>query len=267
MPLTFPDLPTPPPLRAADHQNDGKPHVLIASTGSVATIKLPLIVESLSHHDIFIRIIVTDAAAQFLQGQSSEQPALASLLEYSNVEAIYTDRDEWATPWTRGASILHIELRKWADIMVIAPLSANSLAKMANGFSDGLLMSVIRAWDTTGENDALRPGMVSSKCYQTERGLKPLVVFPAMNAAMWEHPVTEKHLDVLKEEWGCIETETGWIHVIKPMIKELACGDVGAGAMREWKEVVGLVESYLDIEQTWGALGKRRKRKATAEPE
>jgi hypothetical protein len=59
-----------------------------------------------------------------------------------NVEAVYDDADEWGPqPWKRGASILHIELRRWADMLIVAPLSANTLAKIVNGMSDNLLTS------------------------------------------------------------------------------------------------------------------------------
>lgn len=246
------DLPVPPPLRAADFHNDGKPHLLIACTGSVATIKLPLILEALSAHNVSIRVVLTDAAAQFLQGQSTEQPPLSSLLAIPHVEAIYTDRDEWAIPWIRGAPILHIELRRWADIMLVAPLSANSLAKMANGLSDGLILSAIRAWDTTGILDPPREGLPLS--LRTPGGRKPLLVAPAMNTAMWVHPVTAKQIAVLEEEWGV--GDRGWVDVLRPMEKEMACGDVGSGPMKDWRDIVGIVERYLGVVQTEAAEAK-----------
>lgn len=236
-------LPVPPTLRAAEHQNDGKPHVLIACTGSVATIKLPLILETLAQHDVLIRVVITDSAMQFLQGQSAEQPALSSLLLIPRVEAIYTDQDEWNIPWTRGADILHIELRRWADIMLIAPLSANSLAKMAMGISDGLVLSAIRAWDTTGILDPPRPGLTPLLRHE---GKKPILVAPAMNVAMWAHPITRKHMAILENEWG-LTAPGGWIHVLRPMEKELACGDIGTGAMMDWRDVVSVLGHYLDI--------------------
>ncbi|GAB7355036.1 hypothetical protein MBLNU459_g5636t1 [Dothideomycetes sp. NU459] len=238
-------LPPPPPtLRAVDHFHDRKLHILVASTGSVATIKLPLILHALSKHDVSIRVILTHSAAEFLQAQSREQPSVVSLLDIPNVEAVYTDEDEWRTPWTRGADILHIELRRWADLMLIAPLSANSMAKMAAGMADNLVMSVVRAWDTTGRIDAQRPGLPPTM--RTVGGTKPVIVAPAMNTAMWAHPVTQKHTAVLEGEWGV--DSGGWIEFIRPMEKELACGDTGTGAMRDWKEIVSIVESHLGCE-------------------
>lgn len=231
-----------PAFRASDHFNDNKPHVLIACTGSVATIKLSQMLHALSNHNISIRIILTESASQFLQAQADEQPSLWSLLKIRNVEAIYKDDDEWKTPWKRGSSILHIELRRWADVMLIAPLSANSLAKMIQGIADSLVLSVIRAWDTTGIIDPVRPGLEGLR---TEAGKKPIIVAPAMNTAMWAHPITTKQIKVLEDDWGL--EHGGWIQVLRPVEKELACGDTGAGAMKEWKDIVVALEQHLGV--------------------
>ncbi|KAK8210271.1 hypothetical protein M8818_003438 [Zalaria obscura] len=235
------ELPHPPPFRASDHHNDGRPHLLVASTGSVATIKLPLILKELSKYDnASIRIILSHSASQFLQSQSAEQPSVASLLDLPNVEAIYHDEDEWREPWVRGNSILHIELRRWADYMLIAPLSANSMAKLANGISDNLILSVCRAWDTTGLIDPVRPNLGHLR---NNNGKKPIFVYPAMNTAMWQHPVTKKHIEAL-EEWGF--GAGGWLKVCTPVEKELACGDTGAGAMRDWRDIVDEAERWSE---------------------
>ncbi len=223
------------PFVAADHAFDGKKHLLLAASGSVATIKLPNIARALSvHQSLSIRIIVTKSAEKFLVGQSAEQPILESLLELPNVEAIYQDEDEWTKPWVRGDSILHIELRRWALLMVIAPLSANTMAKMTNGIADNLLSSVVRAWDTTGEID----GQV---------GKKRIIVAAAMNTAMWRHPITKKQIKILEEEWGVDGAQDGWVEVLRPIEKTLACGDAGDGAMREWNEIVSVIEARLSL--------------------
>ena len=73
----------------------------------------------------------------------------------------------------------HIEQRAWADLFLIAPLSANTLAKLSTGQCDNLLTCVARAWDFT----------------------KPIVAAPAMNTHMWTHPITRPQLDTLAE-WG-----------------------------------------------------------------
>ncbi len=217
---------------ALAHENDGKHHILLAASGSVATIKIPRIAQALgSHPNVSIRIVLTEPAEQFLQGQSEEQPPLASLIDLPNVDCIYHDEDEWSKPWVRSDKILHIELRRWAHILLVAPLSANSLAKMVNGISDNLLLNVIRAWDTTGLIDMRK---------------KRIFVAPAMNTAMWRHPITRKQIKVLGEDWG--DGDEGWITVLRPTEKELACGDTGDGAMMDWKEVVGRVSGYLQLD-------------------
>ncbi|KAK3192787.1 hypothetical protein K4F52_001144 [Lecanicillium sp. MT-2017a] len=225
--------------------NDGKKHLLLAATGSVATIKLPNIISALSNHtNLSIRVILTKSAANFLSGQAPEQPTVASLASLPHVDGIYQDEDETGTTWTRGRGILHINLRKWAHILVVAPLSANTLAKIANGISDSLLTDLIRAWDTTGLADG--------------QPHKRIVVCLAMNVAMWLHPVTAKQIRVLEEEWGVQEEEDrvektdplaseGWFEVVRPIEKSLACGDVGIGGMREWTDVVKIIEQRMGL--------------------
>lgn len=159
---------------------DNKIHLLLAASGSVATIKLPLILTTLltahSPSTLSIRLILTRSATNFLAGQSTEQPTLASLLDIPGVDGIYLDEDEWGRGaavgpegvWRRGASVLHIELRRWAHLLAIVPLSANTLAKVVNGLCDNLLTSVVRAWDADGRIDGRR---------------KRILVAPAMNVS------------------------------------------------------------------------------------
>jgi phosphopantothenoylcysteine decarboxylase len=230
--------------------HDSKIHLLLCASGSVATIKIPNIIHALSKHtNLSIRLIFTDSAKNFLGGQSAEQPSLADIGALPHVDAIYFDEDEWREPWVRGHKILHIELRRWADIMVVAPLSANSLAKISQGWSDNLLLSVIRAWDTTGELDPIRD--ISSLDHPRAEGgegvrrTKRIVVAPSMNTAMWLQPITKKQIKVLDEEWGV--GNGGWFEVLQPMQKELACGDVGGGAMKDWREIVEIIEDRLGL--------------------
>ena len=142
---------------------------------SVATIKIVPIIKALSSRkNISIRLILTPSASKFLDGQSAEQPSLADIARFPNVHGIYNDASEWSPAWTRGAPILHIELRKWAHLMVIAPLSANTLAKVTTGLCDSLLTSVWRAWDTAGNIDnANAPGR-----------RKQIICCPAMNVCV-----------------------------------------------------------------------------------
>ncbi|OOQ91847.1 putative flavoprotein [Penicillium brasilianum] len=219
--------------------NDGKKHLLLAASGSVATIKLPNIISALSkHQNLSIRVILTSSAAHFLNGQSQEQPTIESLASLPNVDGIYQDKDEMGESWIRGAGILHINLRKWAHILVIAPLSANTLAKIVHGMSNNLLTDTIRAWDTSGQLEGMK---------------KRIVVFPAMNVAMWLHPVTTQQIRVLEEDWGVKDNRydgqdnPGWFEVFRPIGKTLACGDIGIGGMREWTEVVSIIEERLAL--------------------
>jgi len=254
--------PTSAPLVLSQHHNDGKHHLLLAASGSVATIKIPNIAEALSKHiDLSIRIILTRSASQFLQGQSGEQPSLASLSKYPNVDGIYLDEDEWSEPWVRGGKILHIELRRWAHLLVVAPLSANSLAKVVGGVSDNLLLSVIRAWDTSGildlpfyhspghpsafNNNAVANGTPAD---QVQARKKVIMVAPAMNTAMWKHPVTKQHTKLLEGEWNV--QNGGWFEVLRPVEKELACGDTGDGAMKDWKEIVKRIEESMKLPES-----------------
>ncbi|OAA58458.1 Flavoprotein [Niveomyces insectorum RCEF 264] len=238
---------------------DGKKHLLLAASGSVAAIKLPLIAAAFARvPNLSIRIILTPHAARFLAGQAAEQPPVASLHALPNVDAVYVgDADEWDPPWTRGAPILHIELRRWADVLVVAPLSANLLAKIANGLCDSLLTCVIRAWQTDPAAG------------------KRILVAPSMNTCMWNHPLTARQLATLRNAWGAeaavpaalaVPAEgdgssvlegsdgsslaghgTGWYEILLPQSKSLACGDIGLGAMCDWKDVVLAIQERLAL--------------------
>ncbi|TFB06615.1 putative phosphopantothenoylcysteine decarboxylase [Trichoderma ghanense] len=221
-------------------RSDGKLHLLLAASGSVATIKIPNIIQGLSRHsNLSIRLVLTSSAAQFLQGQAAEQPTLEEIRSYPNVDAIYTDESEWVQPWTRGAPILHIELRKCKfaagpslqerQTQVIAPLSANTLAKMVHGMTDSLLSSIILAWDTDGGVDGKK---------------KKILVATAMNTAMFRNPITQRNLQLLNEVMG---GPGGWVEELQTISKGLACGDVGQGAMASWQTIVAAIEEKLGL--------------------
>lgn len=222
-------------FQASRGGNDGTYHLLLCATGSVATIKIPNICHALSKYgNLSVRVLLSRDATKFLQGQSAEQPHWNTLPAIKNVAFVHLDWHEWEKPWVRGDNILHIELRRWADMMVIAPLSANSLTKLALGMSDNLITSVARAWDTTGAIDPLRRGV------RLKSKKKTIMVAPAMNTAMWHHPITSLHMDWLEKQWSV--KDGGWMHMLRPIDKGLACGDVGTGAMREWTEIVSKIE-------------------------
>ncbi|EKV05285.1 Flavoprotein [Penicillium digitatum] len=223
---------SPTPFIAQQYANDKKIHVLLAA----ATTKLPNIAEELCRNkNISVRILVTEPVEKFLIEQCLEQPDLDNLLQIDGVDAIYRDEDEWSPSWTRGGPVLHIELRKWAHILLVAPMSANTMARMVNGIADNLLLSVIRAWDTTGIVDM---GFKSRK---------PMI-FAAlgMDVCMYRHPVTEKQLKVLRDQWGWSESNPeGWVTVLPPIDKSLACGDTDTGSMMDWRDIVTVIQNYV----------------------
>jgi len=129
---------------------------------------------------------------------------------------VWTDEDEWGHWKENGDPIPHIDLMKWADILLIAPLSANTLAKIAGGFADNLVTCILRAWPVANI------------------AAKPVFVAPAMNTHMWDHPLTTKHLNVLRDELH--------FHIIPPIPKVLACGDFGNGAMEELVNIAKIIK-------------------------
>ena len=154
-----------------------------------------------------------------------------------------------------GDSILHIELRRWADLVLIAPCSANTLAKLAGGLCDNLATSLLRALPPIQTEDertmliADRPGESTSV---------QVWVFPGMNTFMYEHPLTAMHLKVVKETLKYrVEGPIGAFHagfwaIADPpplAAKGLACGDVGLGAMTEWKDIVRMVVDHYRLER------------------
>jgi phosphopantothenoylcysteine decarboxylase len=167
--------------------------------------------------------------------------------------------------------VLHIELRRWADVFVIAPLSANTLAKISGGLCDNLLVRAPRvvavischcgpdpvnclAFTTLSTAARLRycvavltlPSASGLPLPQTcvarawEIGSKPLIVAPAMNTAMWEHPLTQPQIAVLRDVLRAL--------VVDPVAQLLACGDVGVGAMASVDTIVAAVHSALHVE-------------------
>jgi phosphopantothenoylcysteine decarboxylase len=125
-------------------------------------------------------------------------------------------------------------LRKWADALAIAPLDANTLAKLANGLADNCLTCVWRAWDPA----------------------RSIVLAPAMNTLMWQHPATRRHLVQIAADLGASHAPRNlalpelmdWINrhcprlrILPPQSKQLFCGDVGVGAMAEIADIVAAV--------------------------
>lgn len=172
-------------------------NILLGVTGSVAATLTPHLVRALQAAGHTVQVVATKPATYFFN--AVDIPA-----------RVWTDSDEWpATGWHKGDSVLHIELRKWADLLLIAPLSANTMAKLAHGITDNLLTSVARAWDRN----------------------RPMVLAPAMNTHMWTHPATAEHIATLIRWYDRLS-------IVDPVAKTLACGDTGIGAMADISDVV-----------------------------
>jgi phosphopantothenoylcysteine decarboxylase len=216
-------------------------NVLLGVTGSVAAIRTPALYEELTRHGHQVKVVATRAALYFFD------PAAVGPLNPSNPgrnkAIVILDEDEWpgqdeGRRYRRDDDVLHIELRRWADLFLVAPLDANTLAKLAAGLCDNCLTCVWRAWEPS----------------------RPVVLAPAMNTLMWQHPLTARHLRQLATDAGAPAapaelTQDGlvdWINrhgprlrVVGPEIKRLACGDVGLGAMAEPSELATAVDSLL----------------------
>lgn len=185
-----------------------KRKILLGLTGSVATALYDKLIEQLSELGK-VEVIVTEKAYHFIRFRR-----LCDVLEKHGA-SFYMESNEWtwerggalSKKWEKGDEVLHIKLRDEASALVIAPCSANTLAKLANGLCDNLLTTVARAWDFN----------------------RPFIVAPAMNTNMWNHPVTDQHLSKLSR-FGC--------RLIEPQEKMLACGTMGVGAMADIYDIV-----------------------------
>ena len=171
--------------------------ILLGVTGSIAAYKTAVLTRLLVKAGAEVKIVMTSAAKDFVT------PLSLSTLSKNPVLTDLAENDSWAN---------HVMLGRWADVMLIAPLSCNTLAKMATGFCDNLLMAVY----------------LSATC--------PVVVAPAMDEDMWQHSTTKKNLDTLK---------TFGNHIIPVENGELASGLVGEGRMAEPESIVSWLNSFF----------------------
>ena len=215
-------------------------NVLLGVTGSVAAVRTPDIYALLKQAGHQVKVVATSASLYFfdpaqLDGKKGQR----------DPNVIVLDEDEWperdkGKRWQREEPVLHVELRRWADLLLIAPLDANTLAKLACGLADNCLTCVWRAWDPD----------------------RPVVLAPAMNTLMWEHRLTARHLLTIAENAGVPaqknvastgpEAIVEWINetasglrVVAPASKRLACGDVGVGALAPPEEIVAAIGPLL----------------------
>jgi phosphopantothenoylcysteine synthetase/decarboxylase len=205
-----------------------KVNVIIGMTGSVASIKAGELITKLAYLAgpclPSLKVVATKAAKHFFNWEELKKDLSSPSVSIE----FHSDEEEWRDWKKVGDPVLHIELRRWADILVIAPCSANTLAKLANGLCDDLLSCIVRAWDFKDPN-------------------KRLIIAPAMNTMMWESPFTQKHLKTLVELGGGTIDDQKRVQIIGPVEKTLACGDVGNGAMASPEYIARLVAKYRRI--------------------
>jgi phosphopantothenoylcysteine decarboxylase len=236
-------------------------NVLLGATGSVAAVRVPALFDALTAAGHSVKVVATDAATYFFDpaaiqvGRPREvpvptplepvYPASSSFKSNAtrNPDLVILDADEWpgrasGNRYDRGDAVLHIELRKWADVFAVAPLDANTLAKFAIGLCDNCLTCVWRAWDVA----------------------KPVVLAPAMNTLMWQHPLTRRHLRAIAADAGAghipnhlddaqlitqINDRSKTLRVVSPVVKQLACGDVGPGGLADVADIGAAVNELL----------------------
>ena len=164
-----------------------KSKILFKITGSIAAYKSAYLISKLVQNGFEVQTVVTSSSLQFI-GKAT--------LEGLTGKPVMVDHFE------DGQMMSHINLMKWADLIILCPASANTISKMANGIANNLVTSLFLAhtWD------------------------KPYIIAPAMNTAMYKHPATQESLNKLKG-WGVDILPTGSGH--------LACGDIGEGKLLE----------------------------------
>ena len=171
--------------------------ILIAVTGSIAAYKIATLVRLLIKSGVEVKIVMTKAATQFIPALT-----LSTLCKNEVLQDLYTN-DAWTN---------HVMLGRWADIILVAPASCNTIAKMANGVCDNLLLAVY----------------LSATC--------PVLIAPAMDEDMWLHQSTQKNI-LLLQSFG---------NTILPVTNgELASGLIGEGRMMEPEDMLLYIEHYF----------------------
>ena len=189
------------------------PHVLVGIGGGIAAYKVCELISSLIKAEVEVRAMLTAAAQEFITPLT-----ITTLCRHP----AYTDASLWQPHHTRP---LHIALAEWADLLVLAPLTANTLAKLVGGAADNLLTNTVLA--STG----------------------PILVAPAMNTTMWQQPVVQRN-------WHHLQQEPRY-HTIGPNPGLLACDTQGMGRMAEPTELLPYVHSLLTTAGKRDLDGKR----------
>ncbi len=173
--------------------------VLLIVTGGIAAYKALELIRLLRKQGMAVTCILTKAGAEFVTPLS-----LQALSEHT----VYTDL--WSL--TDESEMGHIQLSRAADLVVVAPASANIVAKMAAGLADDLASTVLLATD------------------------KPVLIAPAMNVRMWSHPATVANLATLKSRG---------IHTVGPAVGVMACNEFGYGRLAEPSEIVAAIDALI----------------------
>lgn len=177
---------------------------LLAITGSIASYKAYDVARGLVKNGHQVKVVLTSGALEFIKPET---------FKYLGVEAVYLPTDDFRPQHlSANQTVLHIELAKWADKLVVAPLSANTLGRLSLGLNNDLLGSIFLAF-----------------------GKKPVLMFPAMNTQMWNQFRVQEHIKKLSDQ--------SHISIINPVAGLLACGDVGAGKFPDVNAVIDLIES------------------------
>ena len=173
--------------------------ILFIICGGISAYKSLETIRMLKKNDAEIKTILTKSAKEFVTPLS-----IASLSQGKVYDDLFSTENE--------AEMDHISLSRWADIIVVAPATANTIAKLSNGYSDDLASTVILASN------------------------KPIFLAPAMNVRMWNHKSTQSHLKNLKS-YG--------YEFIGPIIGDMACGEYGEGKMSEPIDIYKRVYNFL----------------------
>ncbi|HEY9858343.1 MAG TPA: bifunctional phosphopantothenoylcysteine decarboxylase/phosphopantothenate--cysteine ligase CoaBC, partial [Candidatus Obscuribacterales bacterium] len=187
--------------------------VLIGISGGIAAYKICEVVSSLAKVGAEVRVILTQSAQAFVTPLT-----FATLSRHS----AYTDQDFWQPVHGRP---LHIELGEWAEVFLLAPLTANTLAKLVYGLADNLLTNTVLA----------------STC--------PVLLAPAMNTDMWEQQAVQRN-------WQQLQSDPRY-HTVGPGAGLLACDRVGAGRMAEPEEILPHLFSLLHTQGQRDLVGKQ----------
>lgn len=183
--------------------------IILGVTGSIAAFKVPSLIRLLTKEGAQVQVVMSEGAKDFVT------PLTLSTLSGHPVLSIPFNPEDGE--WTS-----HVELGLWADLMLIAPVTANTLAKMANGIADNLLLTTY----------------LSAKC--------PVFFAPAMDLDMFKHPSTSANILKLQEYGNTL---------IAPTEGELASGLCGAGRMQEPEEIVALLNAHFS--KGWDFAGKK----------